>query len=70
MNPHWYDLAAKWQDLYKPAGQAPADPRKIVLGLAAAQDDAIKEQFRWDCICSLEPFHPAGFAHVFVVQAM
>jgi hypothetical protein len=29
MNPHWHDLAAKWQDVYKPVNRVPADPREI-----------------------------------------
>jgi putative endonuclease len=42
MNPQWRDLAAEWQDMYKPVGRDPADPREILLGLAAAQDDAVE----------------------------
>ncbi|MGH9501427.1 MAG: GIY-YIG nuclease family protein [Terriglobales bacterium] len=41
MNPHWHDLAAEWQDVHKPVDRAPADPRQILHGLKAVQDDAI-----------------------------
>lgn len=33
MNPHWHDLAAEWQDVYKPVNRVPADPREILHGL-------------------------------------
>jgi putative endonuclease len=39
-NPHWHDLALEWQDVYKPVNRVPADPRQILHGLKAAQDDA------------------------------
>lgn len=39
MNPHWHDLAADWEDLYKPVDRTPANPREILRGLTAAQDD-------------------------------
>jgi putative endonuclease len=42
MNPHWYDLAAEWGEVYKPVIRVPADPRQILHGLKAVQDDAIK----------------------------
>ena len=42
MNPHWHDLAAEWQDVYKPVNRIPSDPREILHGLKAVQDDAIK----------------------------
>jgi len=38
-NPHWHDLASEWQDLYKPVDRGPTDPRQILRGLTAAQDD-------------------------------
>ena len=38
-NPHWHDLAADWENLYKPSDRAPATPRKILRGLPATQDD-------------------------------
>jgi putative endonuclease len=38
-NPHWHDLAAEWQDLYKPVDRSPANPRQILPGLTATQDD-------------------------------
>jgi len=38
-NPHWRDLASAWQDLFKPVDRTPANPREIVRGLTAAQDD-------------------------------
>ncbi|MGH9539354.1 MAG: GIY-YIG nuclease family protein [Terriglobales bacterium] len=44
MNPHWHDLAAEWQDLYKPESGAPASARKILHGLKAAQGDGIKDK--------------------------
>jgi hypothetical protein len=43
MNPHWHDLAAEWQDVYKPVNRVPADPREILHGLKAVQDDAVKK---------------------------
>jgi putative endonuclease len=43
INPHWYDLAAEWQDVFKPVDRVLADPREILQRLAAAQDDGIKE---------------------------
>ena len=43
MNPHWHDLAAEWQDVYKPVNRVPADPRQILHGLKAVQDDAFKK---------------------------
>jgi len=43
MNPHWYDLAEEWQDVYKPVNRVPAGPREILHGLKAAQDDAVEE---------------------------
>ncbi len=43
INPHWHDLAAEWQDLYKPVNRVPDNPRQILHGLKAIQDDAIKE---------------------------
>jgi hypothetical protein len=46
MNPHWRDLAAEWQDVYKPVNRVPAGPREILHGLKAVQDDANKT---WDC---------------------
>jgi len=33
MNPHWHDLAAEWEDVYKPVDRVPADPREILHGL-------------------------------------
>ena len=42
MNPHWHDLAAEWQDVHKPISRVPGDPRQILHGLKAVQDDAIK----------------------------
>jgi hypothetical protein len=38
-NPHWHDLAADWENLYKPVDRTPANPRQILPGLTAAQDD-------------------------------
>jgi putative endonuclease len=38
-NPHWHDLAAEWEDLHKPTDRTPADPRKILRGLTAVQND-------------------------------
>ena len=38
-NPRWHDLAADWENLYKPADRTPADPREILRGLTATQDD-------------------------------
>jgi len=43
MNPRWHDLAAEWQDVYKPVNRVPADPREILHGLKAVQDDAAKK---------------------------
>jgi hypothetical protein len=43
MNPHWRDLAAEWQDVYKPMNRIPADPREILHGLKAVQDDAVEK---------------------------
>jgi putative endonuclease len=43
MNPHRHDLAAEWQDVYKPVNRVPADPREILHGLKAVQDDAVKK---------------------------
>jgi len=37
-NPHWHDLAADWENLYKPVDRTPANPRQILRGLAP-QDD-------------------------------
>jgi putative endonuclease len=42
MNPHWHDLAEEWQDVYKPVNRVPGDPRQILHGLKAVQDDAVK----------------------------
>jgi putative endonuclease len=39
MNPHWHDLAADWENLYKPVDRTPANARAILRGLAATQDD-------------------------------
>jgi len=39
MNPHWHDLASDWEDLYKPVDRTPANPRQILRGLTATQDD-------------------------------
>ena len=41
INPHWHDLAAEWQDLYKPVNRVPDNPRQILHGLKAIQDDAL-----------------------------
>ena len=41
-NPHWHDLAADWENLYKPVDRRQADPRQILPGLTATQDD-VKE---------------------------
>jgi putative endonuclease len=38
-NPHWHDLAADWENLYKPVDRTPAAARQILRGLAAPQDD-------------------------------
>jgi len=38
-NPHWHDLAADWEDLYKPVNRIPLDAREILRGLAATQDN-------------------------------
>jgi putative endonuclease len=46
MNPHWHDLAAEWQDTYKPINRVPADPREILPGLTAVQDDVLKRRRR------------------------
>jgi putative endonuclease len=43
MNPHWHDLAAEWQDAYKPVNRVLADPREILHGLKAAQDDTVQK---------------------------
>ena len=43
MNPHWHDLAAEWQDVYKPVNRVHSDARQILHGLKAAQDDAVNE---------------------------
>ena len=39
MNPHWHDLAADWEDLYKLVNRTPANPRQILHSLTATQDD-------------------------------
>jgi hypothetical protein len=39
MNPHWHDLAADWEGLYKPVNHTPANPHQILHGLTATQDD-------------------------------
>jgi|HubBroStandDraft_4_1064222.scaffolds.fasta_scaffold84573_3 putative endonuclease len=39
-NPHWHDLAADWQEIYKPVDRS--NPRQILRGLTATQDD-VKE---------------------------
>jgi putative endonuclease len=38
-NPHWHDLAADWENLYKLVDRTPANPRQILPCLTAAQDD-------------------------------
>ena len=38
-NPHWNDLAADWENLYRPVDRPPAAARQILRGLAAPQDD-------------------------------
>jgi putative endonuclease len=38
-NPHWHDLAADWENLYRPVDRTPAAARQILRGLAAPQDD-------------------------------
>jgi putative endonuclease len=38
-NPHWHDLAADWEDLYKPLDRTPGNTREILRGLTATQDD-------------------------------
>jgi putative endonuclease len=38
-NPHWHDLAADWQNLYKPVDRTPANARQILRGLTATQDE-------------------------------
>jgi len=38
-NLHWHDLAADWQDLYKPVDRIPLNAREILRGLPATQDD-------------------------------
>lgn len=38
-NPHWHDLAADWENLYKPPDRTVASPREILRGLPATQDD-------------------------------
>ena len=38
-NPNWHDLAADWENLYKPVDRRQADPRQILPGLTATQDD-------------------------------
>jgi hypothetical protein len=43
MNRHWHDLAAEWQDEHKPVNRVPADPREILHGLKAVQDDVFKK---------------------------
>jgi putative endonuclease len=30
-NPHWHDLAADWEDLYKPVDRTPANPLRSSL---------------------------------------
>ncbi len=40
INPHWHDLAADWEDLYKPVDRTPDNPREILSGLTA-QDDVM-----------------------------
>jgi putative endonuclease len=42
MNPHWHDLATEWEDLYKPVDRTPVNPREILRGLTASQDDVKK----------------------------
>jgi putative endonuclease len=42
MNPHWYDLAAKWGDLYKPGG----DTREIPVRLRPSLRDMGSAQGR------------------------
>jgi putative endonuclease len=39
VNPHWHDLAADWENLYKPVDRSPTNPRQILRGLTATQDD-------------------------------
>jgi len=39
VNPHWHDLAADWENLYKPVDRSPTNPRQILGGLTATQDD-------------------------------
>jgi len=41
-NPQWHDLAADWENLHKPVDRIPANPREILRGLAATQDDVKK----------------------------
>jgi hypothetical protein len=36
---HWHDLAADWEDLYKPVNRTRANPHQILPGLTATQDD-------------------------------
>jgi putative endonuclease len=36
---HWHDLAADWEDLYKPVNRTRANPHQILHGLTATQDD-------------------------------
>jgi putative endonuclease len=38
-NPNRHDLAADWENLYKPVDRRQADPRQILPGLTATQDD-------------------------------
>jgi hypothetical protein len=38
-NPHWHDLAADRENLYKPVDRTPAGARQILRCLAATQDD-------------------------------
>ena len=33
MNPHWYDLAAEWQDVYKPDPGVVGTARQALRGL-------------------------------------
>jgi len=47
MNPHWYDLAEKWSDVYKPGG----DPREIprLAGESARlRDDPVQRERKTD----------------------
>jgi hypothetical protein len=43
MNPHWYDLAESWADLYKPPGEGPSFDALSARSLTRLKDAEFRD---------------------------